>query len=301
MILVTGGLGFVGTNLSLFLVKKGYDVRVIDNRLNNAVNFIDGADTVWAHIRANVNGLWDKVDMVVHLAAIPGVEQCAKNPELAWDTNVNCTKELLYQAGKHNVKRFVFASSVGAVLGPQEQPARESQTPNPQTVYGNSKKMAESLVLGSELSSCVLRFTNVYGEHSQKKGNVIPKLLRHNPAETFIIYGDGEQVRDFVYAGDVSEAILRALEGEANGIYHIGSGRGVKVLDLIAEVERIRGCEIPVEFAPAREGDIKENIASVERANNILKWEATTPLSKGLELTYRALGTYVSPSSVASA
>lgn len=292
MILVTGGLGFIGTNLCRLLMDNGHKVRVLDNGCNSAVCSTDpsmeGIEVVWDDVRGHGSGVWRDVDIVIHLAAITGVADCEKDTQEAWAVNKRGTSFMLQRARVHNVQQFIFASSVGAVLGIQEQPARENQAPNPISIYGDMKRVAESMVLGGkdQLNTCVLRFTNVYGEHSHRKTNIIPKLMRHNMDEPFTVYGDGSQVRDFVYVGDVCNAVLKTVERKATGVYHIGSGEGTTIQQLLDEIGKVRDRPLKIEFVRERRGDVRENVASIESAKSCLKWEPTTTLHEGLERTY---------------
>ena len=116
---------------------------------------------------------------------------------------------------------------------------------------------------------------------------MIPKLFRHDPNRPFTVYGDGKQVRDFIYVEDVCAAVIKTVEQQATGLYHIGSGKPTTLLQLLDEVGKIRGRRTPVAFAEERPGDVRENTASVELARSALDWEAVVPLPDGLERTYR--------------
>tara|TARA_Y100000310_G_scaffold166912_2_gene166643 strand:+ start:17890 stop:18846 length:957 start_codon:yes stop_codon:yes gene_type:complete len=287
-VLVTGGLGFVGSNLCPALLEQGYSVRVLDNNISSAVLEMAGVSRVHGDIcdAGDVAEALQEVDAVVHLAAIPGVEDCANEPGKALETNVQGTLNLLEQANKGKIKHIVLASSVGAVLGIQNQPTNEEMLPHPTNIYGWSKLMAERLVGKYPAKATILRFTNIYGENSQLKSSIVAKLLLRKPDSPFTIYGDGEQTRDFVYIGDVNKAISLALEKEVGGIYHIGLGKGIKLLDLVRKVGDVTGETIPVLFRDVRLGDIKDNWTDLSKAKRELGYKPEYNIGAGVEKTW---------------
>lgn len=291
MILVTGGLGFVGSNLCQRLLGKGKKVRILDDMSSNAVPIVKGAEIVYGDICSPENNIWRKIDTVVHLAAMPGVATCTKNPKRALSVNLFGTLVMLEEAVKHGVSQFILASSVGAVLGAQTQPANEKQIPNPQSLYGWSKKSAEeiSFQYKKDMKVCVLRFTNIYGENCQNKESVIARLLMRKPDEEFTIYGDGHQTRDFIYVGDVCSAIIKAIEKESEGLYHIGTGYGLSLLDLIDYARLVTGTMPPLFFNAKRLGDVRDNYANIDKARKELGWEPETAITNGLKRTWEWL------------
>lgn len=291
MILVTGGLGFIGSSLCPLLIRSGHKVRILDNNTSNAVANIRGATVVAGDICDPFPdpGVWEGVKAVVHLAAIPGVADCTRDPGLAARVNVDGTHNLLRLALRNNVQHFLLASSVGAVLGEQEQPANEEQVPHPRAAYGASKERAELITNrfdGGRLSTCVLRFTNVYGENSLRKDSIVHKLMRHDVREPFTIYGDGSQARDFIYVGDVCAAVVRALDRRAGGTFHIGSGKKTPVLELVEQIGRLQGHPLTLNFADSRYGDIAESYTSTTKAARELGWQPETDLVVGLAKTW---------------
>jgi len=289
MILCTGGLGFVGSNLVRLLLDNGKQVRVLDNMTANTVPVVTGAELAHGDILNIPEKHWLGVDTVVHLAAVPGVVTCATDPVNSLEVNVGGVLAMLVAATKHGVRQFVLASSVGAVLGVQAQPANEMQTPHPQTLYGWSKLMSERLAwaVRDRIKVCVLRFTNVYGENSQRKESVIAGLLKRKPDAPFTIYGDGKQTRDFVYVGDVCGAVLCAVDRVAEGLFHIGSGYGLELRDLVGMVEQVTGIPIPLRYREARSGDVRDNYTSIEKAKDGLGWSPQVGIEDGLERTWR--------------
>ncbi len=294
-VLITGGLGFIGSNLAFKMQETGHSVYILDDRSNNTVPVIEGATLIHGDVRRNSDidkALSDRdIECIVHLAAVPGIETCAYNPLLALSVNVDGTLKLLEKAIEHGVGYFVMASSVGAVLGKQIQPALETQTPRPQSIYGWSKLMAEQLVKlhADKLATCILRFTNVYGENCQQKESIIPKLLIREPDSLFTIYGNGEQTRDFVYVGDVCNAVVAAFEKEAKGLIHIGLGKKVPLLELIETIKDATNTTLPVQFRDVRPHDLKDNYTSIQAAKELLEWEPETSLKEGIKRTWKWL------------
>jgi len=295
-VLLSGGLGFIGSNLCQMLVESGEHIVVLDNKSSNAVDAIKNSEMMndtclnqEAVCRGlqRLSGALDKVSMV-HLAAVPGIETCAREPVTSLETNVEGTRVMLEEAVKAGVEHFVFASSVGAVLGTQTQPANEEQIPYPQTVYGWSKLEGERLcwMFANKMRITVLRFTNIYGENSQHKSSIVAKLLMRKLDVPFTIYGDGEQTRDLVYIGDVCRAVVMALEKKAEGLFHIGLGKGIRLLDLVKVVERVTGREIPLKFEAERIGDVRENWTSLDKARNGIGYMPDVEIEEGVRRTW---------------
>jgi len=290
-VLVTGGLGFVGRNLCSCLVANGYSVKVLDKHSLNSTKTLSFISVTRSDIlnTQDVAKAMRETDCVVHLAAQPGIEKCSQQPVESLEVNVSGTLNLLKEAANQGIRQFILASSVGAVLGIQSQPTNETQVPSPLTIYGWSKLMSERLAgeYADRMAVAILRFTNIYGKHSQHKSSIVTKLLLRQIDSTFKVYGDGEQTRDLVYVGDVSRAILLCLEKNISGLYHIGLGKGIRLLDLISLVEKVTGRAIPVEFTDARLGDIKDNYTNLAKARDELGYEPQVSIKEGIERTWQ--------------
>lgn len=292
LILVTGGLGFIGTNLVQEMIRYGIQVATLDSRAlpptpscGRTPVALTG-DIRNKHLaRITVRG----ADAVVHLAAIPSVPACEAAPEEAYDVNVNGTVSILENAIACGIP-FILASSM-AVLGNQEIPTNEEQEPHPISVYGKTKLEAEKVCLEYG-RGVVLRFTNVYGPCCGRKNSIIPELFRHTKGqEPMPIYGDGHQTRDLVYVGDVCRATLQVLGRACSGrlpsqLYHIGSGVETSVLDMVRAIEDITGFSIYIVNKPKRERDIDRSFTSIDRAQKELGYCPSVQLRDGIKKTW---------------
>ncbi len=298
-ILITGGCGFIGTNLVKYLTARGFTLKILDNlslgKQDNlsevgwkpsTYNFITG------DIRDHdiLNKATADIDAVVHLAANPGVAESIENPQRAWETNVSGTLNLLEACRINHVKTFILASS-NAVLGKHHPPANELKVPKPMSPYGASKLAGEALCSAYYhsfgLNTTSLRFANCYGPHSRHKSSVVAKFMnRIKQNEPLIIYGDGEQTRDFVHVEDICQAIFLCLStgGDSEGqVFQIASGKETTINKLITLLRETIGCDIPIIHEPKRKGDIRRNYSDITKARNKLRFEPDIELKHGLK------------------
>jgi len=303
-ILVTGGAGFIGSHLVDRLLKEGFEVTVIDNldtgHLENIARHKDRED--FHFIKGDIRDLnlvketMKNVDAVFHEAALASVSLSVENPLLTNDINVTGTLNLLKASSDLNIKRFIYASSA-AVYGDTSSPQkREDMTPNPTSPYGVSKLAAENYVKlfhkVYDLETVSLRYFNVYGPRQRfdiqsAYGGAITiftnRLLRNMPP---IIYGDGEQTRDFVYIQDVVEANMLALntKNAAGEILNIGTGTNVSVNE-VAEVlkDTMNRKALKNVHADPRPTDIRHGYADISKAKKILGFDPKFSLKEGLE------------------
>jgi UDP-glucose 4-epimerase len=270
-ILVTGGSGFIGRHVVSRLTESGNQIRVIDLRLHQdpEVDLVQGdiADAE-ALARAFDGGM----DAVVHLAAVTSVLKSIEQPELTYRTNVEGTHRLLEAAREAGVTSLAFAST-NAVTGPMQAPKiREDAVLNPLTPYGATKAAGEMLMSAYTASygvRCVpIRLTNVYGPGMELKDSIIARLMRAIlTGSHFEIYGDGTQVRDYVHAHDVVQAIELALTNDqwASPVI-IGSGISQSVIEVVEDVQRVTGAEIEYGHGPAKPGEMPAVIVDNSRA-----------------------------------
>jgi len=302
-LLVTGGAGFIGSHIVDRLLNEGLEVTVIDNldtgHLKNIAHHQDNKK--FHFIKSDIRDFnlvketMKDTDAVFHEAALASVTLSVKNPILANDINVTGTLNLLKASSDLHVKRFIYASSA-AVYGDTPSPQkREDMTPNPTSPYGASKLAAENYVKlfhkSYGLETVSLRYFNVYGPRQRfdiqcAYGGAITiftnRLLKNMPP---IIYGDGEQTRDFVYIQDVIEANMLALNSKnATGeAFNIGTGTNVSV-NQVAEVlkEIIDRKDLKNIHADPRPTDIRHGYADINKSKRILGFHPKVPLKEGL-------------------
>jgi UDP-glucose 4-epimerase len=301
-VLVTGGCGFIGTNLIKRLIEQGYRVKVLDNlSVGKAANLTGLSrkcpqgttiDLTTGDVtdRKAVEDAVDGADAVVHLAAFTGVAISLEHPEEAWDINVNGTLNLLEACRLNNVDRFVFASS-NAAVGARTPPVDENQVPSPVSPYGASKLAGESLCTAYyhsfNLKTTSLRFANCYGPYSEHKQSVIPTLMRLVGAgQPFTIYGDGNQTRDFIHVDDVCNAILLTLKpADVNWgeVYQIATGTETSINELVDIAKEITGINFEVLHSPVRSGEVTRLYSDISKARAVLGFEPGIELREGLK------------------
>jgi len=296
-VLVTGGAGFIGSRLVERLLNLGYDVTVVDNlstgKKQNLREALRNIDFIQGDIRDKevLKKATRGVDYVVHLAALISVSESVRLPNLYFDVNVNGTLALLNESSKAGVEKFVFASSCAVYGNPVRIPIGEDHPLRPLSPYAESKLAAERhcrmYSQRKALKTFILRLFNVYGprqDHSQYSGVITQFVRRVSQNQPPIIYGSGEQTRDFIYVDDVVEYVVRTLGSEAEETYNIGSGKQTTINELAGLVTKIMGKPdlIPLHLPP-REGDIVHSLADISKAKAILGYTPQTPLGEGLK------------------
>ncbi len=295
--LVTGGCGFIGVNLVSRLAGLGARVRILDNlSLGKREDVASlGIDLRVGDIRdmAALKDACQGMDVVVHLAAHTRVIESISHPELNFEINAIGTMNVLRACRDAGVKKVIFASTGGAILGEQVPPVHEGMVPRPVSPYGASKLVGEaycSAFCGSfGLNTVALRFSNVYGPFSYHKGSVVAQFFRNlMQEEPLVIYGDGQQTRDFLYVDDLVDAVLLADKSEMPGeVFQIASGRETSLKDLLAAMKRVLpGVKFDVRYEPARAGEILRNYASIEKAGRLLGYNPGKKLDDGLRDTW---------------
>jgi UDP-glucose 4-epimerase len=301
--LVTGGAGFLGRHLVDELLRRGADEIVVLDRLREGSHDIPvpasarckrlifqlGRDCLPA-LRRHLNG----VDYVFHLAAEKHAH-AQHHPDAALDSNIDGTYGIARAASEAGVKRIIFASSVyvyGRMHGPTFS---ETETPLPNTIYGISKLAGEHLVRYCHsrynVAFNVLRYFFTYGPgqspgsgYKSVIGKTIERLLLGQPP---VIYGDGNQVFDYVYVSDVIDATIRAAESEAiNDVFNIGSGLRTSIADLIGSILTISGRHLPIEYGERDDTFGSSRVADIRKAAERLQWHPQTSLMDGLTMTY---------------
>jgi UDP-glucose 4-epimerase len=284
---VTGGAGFIGSNLVDALVARGDDVTVVDNFASGKRENVNRRATLFEHdIR---EPFLVEADAVFHLAAQADVQTSMKDPAYDAAVNVVGTANVLAAARDAQV---IFASSGGAGYGECPEPATEEAPFLPLSPYGIAKKCGEEYLAGwnriHETSHVSLRFANVYGERQDAglEGGVVAIFLeRMARGDETVIYGDGEQKRDFVYVGDVVAALL-ATVGRSGGPFNIGTGVGTTVNDLHAACRRAAKVDAEPVHRDARLGDVIRSVIDPSRAARELGWRPEVSLDDGIARTW---------------
>ncbi len=298
--LVTGAAGFIGSHLVDGLLDKGYDVRVLDNLYsgdmdnlsqhenNSSFEFIKGDIR---EIETVIDAIED-VDTIFHEAAITSVPASIKNPKLTNQVNVDGTKNLLETARDKEVENFIFASSCAVYGDPETIPLTEESRIDPNSPYAESKLLAEKeckKYSKKGLETVIFRYFNVYGprQGGGKYSGVISKFLKRiENDEPPIIFGDGEQTRDFVHVKDVVKANILALEAEniSGEVFNIGTGNAVSVNELCRTIMDMAGekSEEPV-YEEARDGDIRHSRADIGKAIEKIGYSPEITLKEGLK------------------
>ncbi len=304
--LVTGGSGFIGSNLVDALLARGHGVTVIDDLSTGRRENLDGAVSAGAEfveldIR-DAQAVYDVMtrvgpDAVFHLAAQIDVRRSIADPGADARINVEGTVNVLEAARQANVPRVINTSSGGAIYGEGRfLPATEDHPVSPEAPYGQSKFAAEGYcdlyARNHGLSAVSLRYGNVFGPRQDPLGEAgviaifCGKVLDGTRPT---VYGDGLQTRDYVYVGDVVEANLLAAASDATGPFNIGTGVAASVLDLVDALGKQAETPFEPEMAPERPGEIKHIVLDTSRAREELGWQAKVDLQEGLERTLASL------------
>ena len=271
-VLVTGGSGFIGRHVVSTLAAAGARVRVVDLQAHPdpEVEVVRGDIADPEVIEAAFDGGFDGV---VHLAAVTSVLRSVQRPELTYQTNVAGTHRVLEGARAAGVRALVFAST-NAVTGPMLDPAiTERSSLRPLTPYGATKAAGEMMMSAYTavygIRCTAVRLTNVYGPGMQAKDSIVARLMRAIRLDnSFEVYGDGLQVRDYVHVADVAGGMMMALTNATwSGPIVIGAGTSLSVLDVVDVVRRVSGAELPVTHGPARPGEMPAVIVDPARAH----------------------------------
>lgn len=288
--LVTGGAGFIGSHVAERLRTLGWETHVLDSLATGVeTNVPPGVALHVADIRSESDlrsVLSDgPFDAIVHCAAQTSVERSMKDPAFDRDVNVSGTRHLLAAARETGAGRFVFISSGGAIYGETAGTATEDTVPGPRSFYGMHKYVAEEFVRAAGVSFAILRPSNVYGarQRSDAEGGVLSiyreRLLAGQPLE---IHGDGNQVRDFVYVGDVVDAVLLAVGPGDDVTWNVCSGIATTVRDAARLMATEMGCEPVLVQRPRRAGDIDRSLLDPSRLLATNAWGPPLPLDAGL-------------------
>ena len=303
-VLVTGGGGFIGSNLVRALLERGDDVRVLDNfstgnRENLSgleVEVVEGELRSYERVHNAVRG----VELVFHLGALGSVPRSVQDPLTSNAVNVDGTLNVLLAARDEGVRRVVFSSSSSVYGTRRELPVTEDQPPDPLSPYGVAKLAAERYCVSfsrvyESFESVVVRYFNVFGPRQSpfsQYAAVIPLFITAIAAgEPITIEGDGEQSRDFTYVSNVLDGTMRAADaaGVSGQIFNVAASAPASVNHVAETIGRILDRPVEKVFAPRRAGDIRDSWADIGRARESFGWKPSIGLEDGLRLTVDAL------------
>jgi len=297
--LVTGGAGFIGSNICRRLVAEGCYVRVIDNLLtgkkSNLADIADKIDFIEADMgdETVARAAMKDIDVVLHQGAVPSVPRSVDDPATTHQHCVNATFTLLLAARDNNVRRFVYAASSSAYGDSPTMPKTETMPTNPKSPYAAAKLFGEyycsvfSQVYG--LDTVSLRYFNVFGPYQDPTSQYaaaipafVTAILRDQPPT---VYGDGEQSRDFTYIDNVVQAnLLAARADKTNGqVINIACGQKITVNAIIDLINSLTGKSVKARYVPPRPGDVKHSLADIQNAKSLIGYEPVVQFQEGLE------------------
>lgn len=298
--LITGGAGFIGSNLAEHLVKRGKSVRILDDfssgRRENVAALAGAAEVVTGDLCDStvVKKAVADVRYLIHMGAIPSVPRSVSEPQMTHNANITGTLNVLVAARDAGVKRVVFSSSSSVYGESLVLPKREDMTPSPLSPYAVHKITGEYYcrvfyqLYGLETVS--LRYFNVFGPRQNPQSQyaaVIPRFITSIlRGESPTIFGDGQQTRDFSHVQNVIEANLAACEAPVKAVgesFNVACGGRISLLELVETINTICGKQVRPKFEPARVGDIKDSQAGIEKAAEVLGWRPSVSFREGIE------------------
>ena len=300
-ILITGGAGFIGSNLAAVFVDRGEDVVVFDNfssglrsnlhDVQNRLEIVESSICDTSALKAAMEG----VSYVFHQAAIPSVPRSVDQPVASHDVNSTGTLNVLMAAREAGVKRVVYAASSSAYGDSETLPKIETMPTAPKSPYAADKLHSEHLCRvffeNYGLETVALRYFNVFGPRQRPDSDyaaAIPKfIVRLLANESPTVFGDGLQSRDFTYIDNVVHANLLAMTAEraAGEVLNVGVGEQINLNELIQSIRELTDSDAAIEYAPERVGDVKHSLASIDKARDLLGFEPVVGLSEGLRQT----------------
>ncbi len=301
LVLVTGGAGFIGSNIADHLISEGHKVRILDDfstgSMDNIKHLEGKIELVKGSIsdKKTVEEAADGVEYILHEAAQTSVVDSIRNPAKTWDTNIKGTKLLLNAAVKNDVKKIILASSANIYGTSPKLPKREDMHVKPNSPYGNSKLMNEVMAKKYHddhgLEAVCLRYFNVYGPRQNPESGysgVISKFIGWMAdGKSPLIYGDGKQTRDFIYVEDVVHANMLAMKNRKIkcDIFNIATGKETSLNEIVETLNGILGTNLKANYDEERMGDIRRSVADISKARKILGFKPKYSLKAGLKKT----------------
>jgi UDP-glucose 4-epimerase len=298
-VLVTGGAGFIGSHIADRLVADGHELVIVDDLSTGHVEHLHKKARFY---QMDLQSPWleelfriERPEAVVHQAAQASVRRSVEDPVFDASVNVLGTAGLLQASARHDVRRFLFASTGGALYGDADViPTPEDYPTLPVSPYGAAKLAAEVYLRTfhalHRLSYAALRYANVYGPRQDPHGEagVVAIFTRRLlSGERARINGDGAQTRDFVYVGDVADANARALTSDAVGSFNVGTGVETDVTSIFQVLKRLTGSNQPEEHGPPMAGEQRRSVVDARKIEKVLGWRPRTSLEAGLDATVR--------------
>ena len=300
-VLVTGGAGFIGSNLAIELVKKGHNVKVLDNLSTGNLKNLDSVINDIEFIKDDVyksNDLekyFKDVDVIFHQAALPSVQRSIDNPIETHNNNSTATIKLLTAAENAKVKKVIYAASSSAYGNRKEDHKVEHMKPQPLSPYAATKLVGEYYMKVFahvyDIETVCLRYFNVFGPNQDPNSQysaVIPLFIKAVlNDEQPIIYGDGQQSRDFTYVANNVQANILAMNSDTKSgeTLNIACGQSYSLLDLLNMINKILGKDIKPIFKETREGDVKHSLADISKAEELIDYKPVVNFEEGLKET----------------
>ena len=308
-ILVTGGVGYIGSHTVLELIKEGFQPIIVDNLCNSSVRNLEGIKTItgvnvkWYNVDCSIeqelNEVFEneqEINGAIHFAAYKSVEESVRLPEKYYKNNIGSLEVLLNQMIKHKVNNIIFSSSCTVYGTPDQLPVTESSPfKKAESPYGETKQMCENILQKSDVNSISLRYFNPIGSHSSsligdcssdKPANLIPIIceVAKGVREKLIVNGDdyntidGTCVRDYIHVVDLAKSHVSALKyllkNPKKDVFNIGTGKGLSVLEAVHFFEKVNKKKINYSIDPRRDGDVEEIYSDNTKVEKLLNWKA---------------------------
>jgi UDP-glucose 4-epimerase len=308
-ILVTGGVGYIGSHTVLELIKEGFQPIIVDNLCNSSVRNLEGIKTItgvnvkWYNVDCSIeqelNEVFEneqEINGAIHFAAYKSVEESVRLPEKYYKNNIGSLEVLLNQMIKHKVNNIIFSSSCTVYGTPDQLPVTESSPfKKAESPYGETKQMCENILQKSDVNSISLRYFNPIGSHSSsligdcssdKPANLIPIIceVAKGVREKLIVNGedyntiDGTCVRDYIHVVDLAKSHVSALKyllkNPKKDVFNIGTGKGLSVLEAVHFFEKVNKKKINYSIGPRRDGDVEEIYSDNTKVERLLNWKA---------------------------
>jgi len=295
-VLVTGGAGFIGSNIAKTLLKRGFEVVVLDNLSRGSRKAIPaGARFVHGDIRVrkDIERAMKGVSYVIHCAALLVIPDSFKDPGRFFEVNVLGTINLLEVMTKMGVRNLVFSSSAGVYAEKNESPIHEDDKKFPYSPYGDSKLAMEHVMhsyhLANKMNITILRYFNPYGPgyNVTPAEHVVPvffeKALKN---EAFPVYGKGDMQRDYIYIDDLVDVHLLTMKQPGFNIYNVGGGKGTKIIELVKAIVKVTKSKSPINHVVTPKGYPQKMYANISKIRKELGWKPKVGINEGIKLTY---------------